>query len=340
MAKKKKDLYRFESTNIITYIYKHFKILALVSAAAFVIAVIVSLTIPNKFKSTTTFFPAATTSVAKNLLDERYNAKNGILDFGEEEEAERMLELLGSQFIQDNIISKYQLINHYKINMTKSGWQVKFNDVYESNISFKRNKNLAIVISVLDENPDMAANIANSMVELLDQNIKLIRKDRADKALALVEHEFNEQEDYINSIQDSLGKLMKLGVNDYKSQSERLYEGYSNALISNNSAALKTIEKKLEQVGQYGEAYINMFNMYGLAASRLTEIRSKYKIMQAEARQELPELYIVNKAYPAYGKDTPKRSIIVIIATLSTFLFALILLMINDTIKRYKKSEF
>jgi uncharacterized BrkB/YihY/UPF0761 family membrane protein len=46
----------------------------------------------------------------------------------------------------------------------------------------------------------------------------------------------------------------------------------------------------------------------------------------------------VNRAFPAERKTFPKRSLIVLISTLGTFLFTLVCIIITDTIRSQKKA--
>src|SRR2546421_647761 len=89
----------FDSTNLLLFIYKWRKpliIIALIAAAA---SSVISLIIPNKYKSTVILFPTTTSSVSKALLDNNPNAKQDILQFGAEEEAEQMIQVLNSDDI-------------------------------------------------------------------------------------------------------------------------------------------------------------------------------------------------------------------------------------------------
>ena len=62
-------------------------------------------------------FPAASVSVSKNLVETNVITSDtkDILTFGEDEESERLLQVLYSDQIREHIIDKFNLMQHYKI---------------------------------------------------------------------------------------------------------------------------------------------------------------------------------------------------------------------------------
>ena len=161
-----------------------------------------------------------------------------MLQFGEEEEAEHLLQILNSDEIRYNIIQKYHLMQHYDIDMDDNYPNTKLNKEYDSNISFRRTEFMSIEIKVLDHNPDTAALIANDIASLLDSAKNRMQKTVAIKAFEIVASEYNGLKEYIREIKDSLEILGTLGVHDYKSQSEVLNREHVQALARNDKNAI------------------------------------------------------------------------------------------------------
>ena len=90
----------------------------IIGAVTILVSSIVSLLIKEKYKSTVVLFPTTTNSISKALLDENNYQKTDILQFGEEEEAEKMLQILNSDEIRSTICQKYDLMKHYNIDST------------------------------------------------------------------------------------------------------------------------------------------------------------------------------------------------------------------------------
>jgi len=95
------------------YIYGWRKQLLGISIAAGILAIIFSAPyfIPPKFKAEVVVFPAMTTSVSKAVLPQSFSSRGqDVLEFGSEQEAENLLQILNSDDIRTKIIEKYDLM--------------------------------------------------------------------------------------------------------------------------------------------------------------------------------------------------------------------------------------
>ena len=161
---------------LIEFLWKKKKIIITAAVIAGVISIFVSLIIQEKFESSVTLYPAKSSSVTFN---EVITEDQSVSKFGEEEEAEQMLQILESGNIRSKIISKYDLLNHYEIDVTGKYVNTDLNKTYYENISFKRNNNGAVIITVMDKSPDTAALIANDIASLYDSTKNAMIHERA-----------------------------------------------------------------------------------------------------------------------------------------------------------------
>jgi uncharacterized protein involved in exopolysaccharide biosynthesis len=321
------------SENLIVFFYKWKKILISVTLVALLCSVVGSLLIKNKYKSTVILFPTTTSSISKALLSANNTGREDILRFGEEEEAEQLLQILNSDEIRKRIVEKYNLVNHYEIDADDEFINTKIQKEYEANVSFERTKFMSVEISVLDYNADTAALIANDISSLLDTVKNRMRKEIAIDAFAIVSNRYNDQKEYVRGLEDSLTSLRKLGVIDYESQAERITEQLSIAILQGKNTAIKALEQKLEVLGKYGGAYVSIREQLGYEKRQLTFIHTKYEEIKVDAETNLQHKFIVNHAFPAEKKAYPIRWLIVVIATFSAFLFTLILLLFVESFK-------
>jgi tyrosine-protein kinase Etk/Wzc len=101
--------------DLLIYIWKKKTILAVVGLIAGIASIIISLLITPMFKSTVIMFPTSNASVSKDLLSQNYSGRQSVHGFGEEEQAEQLLQILNSEPIRARIIEKYNLMEHYEI---------------------------------------------------------------------------------------------------------------------------------------------------------------------------------------------------------------------------------
>ena len=332
MEKTKNEGFRFDSIDLILYVYRRKIPLIVISLFAFLVSLIASLTIPPKFKSTVVMFPASSTSVSKTLLTDNPSQK-GILTLGEEEEAEQMLQILNSGQIRDRIVMKYDLMDHYEVDPDSKFPLTRLRNKYKKNISFKKTQFMSVEISVLDTDPQMAANIANNIASLVDSTMNLMQQDRAFLALKVVEEEYFSLRDQIRVLEDSLNVLRGFGVYDYEAQAEMFSNAYAVAIVEKNVEGAREIEKKLKVLEKYGGAYVSIRDFLEFEKKHLSELKAKYAEAQVDANQNLPHKFIVDHAYMAEKKSYPKKSLIVFVSTVSAFFLALILMFVFESIR-------
>jgi uncharacterized protein involved in exopolysaccharide biosynthesis len=138
--------------------------------------------------------------------------------------------------------------------------------------------------------------------------------------LRLVEREYREAAQKLAVLRDSMSIL-----------NEQVSENMSSgAYLSNNLiGALSENETN----------YISMMNLIRYETALVTDLSLKYKEARLEAEQTLSHKFVVEQAYPSEKKAYPRKSLIVIVSTFASLLFALIMLIIIDNIRARVASQ-
>jgi capsular polysaccharide biosynthesis protein len=328
----------FNSANLISLLYNWRKLLIIVGAVAIATSILFSMPffISPKYKSTVIMFPTSTNSISKALITDNYGGKQDILEFGAEEQAEQLLQILNSNKIRARVIQKYDLVSHYDIDPASKYKNTMLYQEYESNISFTRTEFMAVEITVLDKDAQMAADIANDIAALLDSTKNAMQKERAIKGYKIVEAEYNKVKAETKQMEDSLTALRKMGVNDYETQAEAYNTQLAIALSHNNPTGAKALEEKLKTISEYGGAYVSLRDALEYEKKQLSVLKEKYAEAKVDAEQELPCKFIVNSAYKAEKKSYPVRWLIVVVSTISALLLAIMVIIIIENIRRKK----
>jgi len=322
--------------------------------------------ITPRFKSAVIFFPSSTNSISRALLAEGNQPSQDILAFGEEEQAEQMLQILYSDDIRDQVISRYNLMQHYDIDTTAPFPKTRLFKKFNENISFERTEYMSVKIEVLDTDAKMAADIANDIAALVDSIKTKMQHERAAVGLKIVENEYNKQSETISKIEADLDFIRKKGVFDFKTQSAMLNEEHSMAstLVKNQTAALTVLEKykpdndtsvvntrarmkgaeaqlqyldvKLSELAQYGGVNLRQMENLELEQKKLSDLREKYNNARIDAEQILPSKFTVNRATPAEKKAYPVRWLIVLVTALTAFSISLIILLTLENFRQFK----
>ncbi len=331
----------FDSSGLVLFVYRWRKSLFIVILIAAFGSWFFSCPwfITPKFKSTVILYPAGTNSVSKALLAEQSTKGQDLMSFGEDEQAEQLLQILNSNKIRERIVKRFNLMSHYNIDTNYSFKNSKLYKEYEKNITFNRTEFMAVKITVLDKDPQMAADIANKIAELLDSTKNDMQHQRALKGFNIVQTEYKILEGEVNKIVDSLVSLGKLGVNDVEYQSQVLNQQMAIAIMNDKKAAMVALQKKLDILGLYGGIYLSLQDGLKFKTEQLTLLQSKYKEAKVDAEENLPQKFIVNDAYKAEEKSYPVRWLIILVSTFSALFLAIIVLIVIEKIAAYNSHK-
>ena len=329
---------RLDSTHLFAFFYKWRKAIMAVAALAFLSSAGVAWMIPEKFKSTVILFPAPSVSISKSLLSQNSNPNSDLLQFGEEDDMERMLQVLNSEEIRERIVSKYKLSDHYGIASDDPFRRTLLRQEYDDNILFKKTEYMSVKIEVLDRHPDMASNIANDIAALYDSTMTRMKRERAIDAYNIIKREYEIFQKDIDTKEDSLHKLMALGVNDYESQADRLNEALGKAIVEGKTAAATALAEKVKILSTYGTAYMSLRDNLYRMREQSNLLKEKYDQAKVDAQQNLPEKFVVDRAFPAEKKSYPVRWIIVAVSTLASLIITLLSIAILENFKKIRQS--
>lgn len=322
--------YDINSNGIFQFLRRKRNVLLITSLLAFISSIIFSLLIEDKFESSVILFPSTTTSVSRALLNNENYKEKDFLEFGEEEEAEQLIQLLNSDQIRNHIIEKFDLMNHYDINPEAEYRQTELYNEYNANIDFYRTKFMSVKIEVLDTDKDYAADIANEISIKVEEVRSNMLKKVARQGFEIVKVEFNSLVSEINRMEDTLNQIRAKGVQDYETQVEVLSNQYGAALVKGNNAAAKAIGDRLDTISKYGGKYLSLVQQMEYERENLSDLRKVYAEARVNAESTIDQTFIVNKASPSEKASYPIRWLIVAASTIATFLFTMIVLILFD----------
>jgi len=337
MAKEKAE-FSFETSNLILYLWKRKIPLILITLGAAIFSALISFTITPKFRSSVVLFPASESPISKSLLQTNFQDRVGILGFGEEDQLERILQVLHSDDIRDHVVDQYKLMEHYEIDPDGPFPLTKLYGEYSSNIKYKRTEFNSIVIEVMDKDPQMAADIANDIATQIDSTMNRMKRERAMKAFLLVEREYLNSSRRVRELNDSITILNEKGIVTYDAQFERLTEAYGKAITENNDKAAKTIEDKMKELQNYTGPFVYYWNLWTNETVRLRDLSAKYIEAKAETELTLSHVFVLDRAYKAEKKAYPKKSVIVMVATFATFVLAVMAYLFFESFLRKLRS--
>jgi capsular polysaccharide biosynthesis protein len=325
---KKRTQYNFEFIEVIAFLNKWKKHLFLICASAAVLSYLASgpWFIKPKFRAAATFYPGTVNSISSALFFKLREKARDPLMFGEVEETEQFMQLLESGDLKARIIQKFDLMNHYHIDPSNANKNYLVDIQYNKNIKVKRTDFNSIEVSVLDEVPQMSADIANGVMMMADTIKTEIKRRVALQAHNIIEKEYINKVIMIDSLKNVMKEMGEKGVYAVPEHSIRLSE-LSGGPSSNQRKVL----------GEYSGEYTLVYQMLRYEAENLSELRMRLEQSTVDARGELSNIFIVGQAYTPDQKATPVRSIIVLLSVLSAFVMSCIVIVMLERYKDYQE---
>lgn len=260
-----------------------------------------------KFKSSATLYPA------------------NIICLSDESESEQMLEIMESDDIKFQIIEQYGLYSHYGLDSTERTSQAKLMSYYEDNVIVEKTPNDAIRITVCDEDPQMAADMVNSIIEYYDALVLKLNTLKSKEILEIYSKAAKEKEHTIDSLSELLKKYStEYGLIDEKSQ----IRAYSEAVAQGRSSGdANTILKNWQT---YGAEYAKTDS---LLANTIQRYNKDLKICE-DARRDIAKVqsysHVISKPYVSDKKFYPVRWLITLLAGLGGCLIGIIAIAIIE----------
>jgi tyrosine-protein kinase Etk/Wzc len=326
-----------ESIKLLAKIYTWRKKLIIVTLIAFVVSVAVSFIISPQYKATAIVFPSRTFSVSKLLIEQNQGAQEDYMDLGDEDDAEKLLQILNSSDIRSKIANKYDLWTNWQIKNNTEYSQHYLKLKWEDMVTFKRTNFVSIRIEVYDYVANRSADIANSIVAYADSVKFNMTREVAKQALDITKDEYEATIARINELQDSLQAIKELGVLDNKEEITAYSRSMAKAIEKGNESAQNKLQVKLDLLKKYGTAYDAVYADLKKYRLKYPIIKNKYDEALVNYNKPMPSKFVVEKATPNEKKAKPVKWLMVLISSVSAFLIALLYLLFTERFVELKK---
>lgn len=215
--------------------------------------------------------------------------------YGTNNDINRVLAVARSTELAGHLISKFDLIGHYEIDTTrnKKYWHRVYKEFYSN---YKANKTdlSSIEVSILDNDPVLAAQIVNEAVKWIDLKNKSIIFSNTEQLVSMLEDEINKKSEWIKLLSDSL--------------SLKSVQGNAGLKFMLNSQFESTVKD----------------------LNSLKELRDQNKASMISGYETI---FVVEQASPSEMKHKPVRWMIVAGTFIASLLFILILFILTDKLK-------
>ncbi len=352
---------------VIRTLYRWRKTIRNLCLAALITSVGISLLLDNYYEARTVFYPTSPRLANPELL---FGYTGQVTDyFGSDRDLDRLAEIARSREVEDFLIERFRLYEHYSIDSTAKEGKYKLRKRLRKRYQVLKNKNDALEITVEDKDPLLAAQMANAAREKIDEVAQRLTKESQRQLLAAFENNMKRKQAELERLSDSLRRVQEFyGIYNVETQSTQIAGQLSAAELEviRYRARLEVLEadpnvprdtlafiranlKAFEQQRQLLRSRegnsevltVNRLNeavpqiailqdMHYQARKQLTYDIERYNQIMATYSTNIPALLVIEAAEPPPIKSRPKRSLIVTASVLGTLLFSLLAALVAD----------
>jgi capsular polysaccharide biosynthesis protein len=332
-----KENTNWSTISLLQFIYQWRKHLLVVAVSAILFSFLAGILIPKQYKAVSTLFAVRSFSISKYLTDGPEQINEDYMDIGDEDDIEKLLQILNSTELQDLVVQKFDLYRHWKIETDDPHKETWMNLKFQDMVSFRRTDMKSVKIEVYDYSPDTAAKIANAIASFADTVKSRYTRRIAVEALNILKTEYDKTLTYLQALEDSMQKIRDKGVLEYNLQVQALTRSLGKALAEGKSAGANSIEEKMKAFQKYGGNYFNLTNEVLLLKERQVFLKAKLDAAYMNATRTMPSNMQVQKAKMADRKSKPVIWLIVVISTISALFVAIMVILLTARFNEFKK---
>ena len=291
-------------------------------AAAIVLSVIISspLFIKPKYKSSGKLYPV------------------NFQVYSEESESEQLLENIRSVDIKFRLIDAFELDKVYKVNRQDPLYKTYILDKFNKNISFKKTEFESVEIKVLDENPQRASDMVDSIILYFNQ---MLQKQHAVKYLEVAEiaaHDLEIKNREIDSLSTIMNELRsQYGLLDYDTQVEGATTGLMEAAAKNGNT--KPAKELIENLKVKGGEFQRMQNQLMEFERVADSLKIQHDWGLSHGTKKISYGIVVENPFPADKKSYPVRWLIVFLSAVATLFAGMVTVLLIDFIRERNSAE-
>lgn len=354
-----KDLSIFDYFEIL-FRYKKYIIRATLITA--IVVVVFSLSLRNLYTSTTLILPPQQESGLIGMLMGQIgggvtNLASDLL--GKGTRSDIYASILRSDEIKDKIIDRFKLMTVYK-----EKYRLDTYKRLDKNVNIQVGKKDGIIsISAVDIDPKRAADIANAFVEELARHSVKLNMDGATQHKMFIEERLTQAKIDLSNAEDKLKTFQSRSKTvDVTEQTKGIIKGIADItgqlmleevklstlqrqftdssqeiksqkeLIKNLRAQILKLETtgnsgtipSITQVPAIGQEYVRIMREYKIQETLVELLTKQYEISKLDESNLDAAIQVLQKAKVPDKKSSPKRSLIVILATAIVFFVSIV----------------
>jgi tyrosine-protein kinase Etk/Wzc len=369
-----------DTINLLDYlevIAKRWKMIAIVTTAAFVISIIVSLLLPKIYSSTAMILPPQQDQGMMGMMGQMLGGDLSSLAgsmLGKSTPADQYVSILQSDRIKGTIIDRFKLMKEYGVD-----YRLDMYKKMDKIVDISAGKNDGIIsITVEDADPKRAAAIANAYLDELEAvtvklsssgagrnkvfledrlaraKVDLVKAEDALKAYQTKNKALDITEQAKATIEGVAQLKAQLAIQEAQLASLRAYLTDDNDEIKTAKASIANIITQIARlegngrgssipsvgsVPALGEQYLRLMREFKIQETLVELLTKQYEMAKLSEANDVANVQVIQRAEVPDKKAKPQRSLIVLMATFVAFFLAILCSFVLEYAARMPEEE-
>ena len=274
----------------------------------------------------------------------------------------------------EKIIDKFNLIENYGLSADIKDFRKKAVEILYGNINASETDFMAYAIEVRANDPKLASDIANYLVELVNEKIVALKTEKSRNNRIFLEQRLVEIRESLRIAEDSLVNYQEFsGIISPEEQYKGIVEAYTgieselimkriqksvlekikgekSPEVTNLHYEIEEIDNKLMDFKKHGEPagiippmknlpekainYFRLLREVEINSAILEFMLPLYEQSKIEEKKDIPTLQVIDFAVPYETKSYPPRLLFTLLITFSVFLFAFFSILLKERSNR------
>lgn len=355
-------------------LYRHRGLIGGLTALVAVGAVVISLLLPVRFAASARVLPPESSGGLGALIGNLSPVAASVLG-GSNDEYARYLAILHTRSLDERVVEHFDLVEDYGLTDEAHPVHAAIEELNERT-SFEVDMQFEFLkITVLDESPEQAAAMANFIVDELNRRNESLATEQAGAFRRYVEGRYEETlanldsarlalqgfqerngvvelptmaQAYIESMATQRAALAQAEIRyrsllaEYGPENPEVQAAQSaveaarqaqSELLAGQDASLPVSMRRLPRLAS---EYARLYQDVLIQSQILEAAQPLYEQARFDEERDRTAVQVIDPATPPVRKAEPRRSLIVIAATLSGFLLAVLFVFLRDALRRYR----
>ena len=313
---------------IVKLLYRYRKQIIISTITGLIFGIVLSLMITPKFKSVAVIYPSNFLSSEGVLFSKELLAVN------EATNTELLTEYLNSNDLKYIMLKKFNLSEYYELDKNNPKFNYYFNLIFNENFKLSQTKYESIMIEVFDKNPEMAQKFSSGFIEEANSFIRKSVNNSIHERIQYITGFYNQKIKKTDSLKAIIKNLSKTyGLFDYYLQIEQMSRSYYKSIPDNK---INNFNPEFSKISENGTDFLELTEEFKNNMLEAVRLKNSLDDETAKLKANISYIKIVSSPSLPSEKDSPKRTLMVILFSIIFFITACLFIIFKEKIQSIK----